>query len=117
MMHRQVAAYARVSTERQAETQTIEQQIEALRAYPRRRAGACPTNASIRMTGTVAQGLIGQPWTACGMRWREATWRVRKLAECWKAISDRRRRGVNGIQRHVRWSLRDLDADHARAYG
>lgn len=43
--------------------------------------------------------------------------RVRKLAECWKAISDQRRRGVNGIQRHVRWSLRDLDADHARAYG
>ena len=32
-MHRQVAAYARVSTERQAETQTIEQQIERVRAY------------------------------------------------------------------------------------
>ncbi len=28
-----VAAYARVSTERQAESQTIEQQLTALRAY------------------------------------------------------------------------------------
>jgi site-specific DNA recombinase len=32
-MDRQVAAYTRVSTERQAETQTIEQQIERVRAY------------------------------------------------------------------------------------
>ena len=32
-----VAAYARVSTERQAESQTIEQQVVALRAYARER--------------------------------------------------------------------------------
>ena len=41
-MHRQVAAYARVSTERQAETQTIEQQIEALRAYAQQQGWSLP---------------------------------------------------------------------------
>jgi site-specific DNA recombinase len=41
-MGRQVAAYARVSTERQAQTQTIEQQIERLRAYAQQQGWPLP---------------------------------------------------------------------------
>jgi site-specific DNA recombinase len=41
-MDRQVAAYARVSTERQAETQTIEQQLERLRAYAQTQGWSLP---------------------------------------------------------------------------
>lgn len=36
-MSKLVAAYARVSTDRQTERQTIEQQVAALRAYARER--------------------------------------------------------------------------------
>jgi site-specific DNA recombinase len=41
-MERRVAAYARVSTERQAESQTIEQQVERLRAYAGERGWPLP---------------------------------------------------------------------------
>ncbi len=51
-MSKVVAAYARVSTDRQTERQTIEQQVAALRAYARER-------------GWTARGSTG-----CATRWR-----------------------------------------------
>ena len=50
-MERRVAGYARVSTERQAEAQTIEQQVERLRAYAREQGWALPDERIYRDDG------------------------------------------------------------------
>ena len=59
-MDREMAAYARVSTERQAETQTIEQQIERLRAYTQERGWPLPNERIYRDDGH-SGARLGRP--------------------------------------------------------
>ncbi len=74
-MDRQVAAYTRGSTERQAETQTIEQQIARVRVYAQQQGWSLPEERIYQDDGRAAPGWIGRPWIGCGMPWRAGTWR------------------------------------------
>ena len=70
-MGKLVAAYARVSTERQAERQTIAPQLAAL-ARLRRGAGvgAGARSRSIATTAGAGRGSTGRGSTGCATRWR-----------------------------------------------
>ena len=59
-----IAIYVRVSTQRQAQTQTIDQQIERLRAHSGPRAGSCPRRTSSVTTATAAPRSSGPASTA-----------------------------------------------------
>jgi len=50
-----VAIYARVSTQHQMQTQTIEQQLERLRAYVKQQGWNCCKKISIEMMGSVVR--------------------------------------------------------------
>ena len=57
-----VAVYARVSTARQAQSQTIEQQLDRLRGRPRSAAGHWMSSTSIVMTVIAAPVLADRGW-------------------------------------------------------
>jgi hypothetical protein len=73
-----VAVYARVSTTRQAQTQTIEQQLDRLRAAVADRGWTLDEQHVYRDDGYSGPSLAGRAWTACGTtrRWPSSTW-------CW----------------------------------
>jgi hypothetical protein len=71
-----VAVYARVSTTRQAQAQTIEQQLDRLRGRLPGAAGSWMAGMPTAMTAIAALVLAGRGWTGCGImrRWAILTW-------------------------------------------
>ena len=63
-----VALYVRVSTQRQALTQTIDQQLQCCRSIARRRDGRGKRSIFFVMMGTVARACTGLASTGCGSR-------------------------------------------------
>ena len=73
-----VAAYARVSTTRQAQAQTIEQQLDRLGAAAAEHDWTLEEERIYRDDGYSGAGLSRPAWTGCGTRrrWPSSTW-------CW----------------------------------
>ena len=72
------AVYARVSTTRQAQAQTIEQQLDRLRAAVAERGWELEDQHVYRDDGFSGARLGRRGWTGCGItrRWPILTW-------CW----------------------------------
>ena len=72
------AVYARVSTTRQAQAQTIEQQLDRLRAAVAGHGWKLGSSMSTVMTATAAPASAGRGWTGSAItrRWPSLTW-------CW----------------------------------
>jgi DNA invertase Pin-like site-specific DNA recombinase len=60
-----VAAYAQVSTEHQAETQTIKQQLEQLTAYASQQGWSLSADHIYRDEGHSGPASTGQRWIGC----------------------------------------------------
>ena len=72
----QVAAYARVSTQRQVQAQTTEQQLERLRAHAAAQGWALASE-HVFVTMAIAVRASGvRAWTACAMQQRARVWTV-----------------------------------------
>ena len=70
------AVYARVSTTRQAQAQTIEQQLDRLRAALAERGWELDEQHVYRDDGYSGARLAGRDWTGCVImrRWPILTW-------------------------------------------
>ncbi len=76
------AVYARVSTARQAQAQTIEQQLDRLRAAVAERGWVLDeqhvmSSMSTVMTVIAAPAWAGRGWTGCGITRHWPTWMLR----------------------------------------
>ena len=72
------AVYVRVSTQRQAQAQTIEQQLERLRAHQRERGVEPASEAVFRDDGYSGATLNARAWTGCATPRGQARW-----TGCW----------------------------------
>ena len=63
-----IAVYLRVSTQRQAQSQSTEQQLERLRAYARAQSWELTPEYIFGMTATAAPACSARVWTDCAMR-------------------------------------------------
>ena len=68
-----VAVYARVSTARQAQSQTIDQQLDRLRAAVAERGWKLEEQHVYRDDGFSGASLAGRGWTGCGTMRRSLT--------------------------------------------
>jgi hypothetical protein len=70
-----VAIYTRVSTNRQAQTQTIAQQLERLQAHVEAQGWVLEPEHIYPMMATAEPSLIVPDWIVCAimLRWRNST--------------------------------------------
>ena len=69
-----LAIYVRVSTQRQAQTQTIEQQLERLQAHIRNQGWELAVDHVFRDDGYSGASLNRPGWITCGMRSGRRRW-------------------------------------------
>ena len=87
-----VAVYARVSTTRQAQAQTIDQQLDRLREAVAGRGWELEEQHVYRDDGYSGASLADRGWTGCGTmrRWLIWTWRWSLRLIGWRAIMSTR---------------------------
>ena len=84
-----VAVYARVPATRQAQAQTIEQQLDRLREAVAGRGWELADQHVYRDDGYSGASLAGRAWTGCGImqRWPILTWSWSPRQTGWPATT------------------------------